>query len=243
MSGIRTSFVESLAAAARENPLAAALIGGGALWLLMGNEKLKNAANSATAAAAPLVETGTRSLRSATAKFENTASPLTAPEKDYETSRDDETLRKAKTAASDAMSEAADTINERLDQGVTYAQENLRKLGDAMPRKESLVQLQSLLSDALERQPLLLGAMGLAIGASVAGAFGTSDAENEWIGAFSDNVKADLSARAGAVSQSIREAADTVKAEFGDAGVEALDRLHQAGGDALDAVREKVRGN
>ena len=34
--------------AARKNPIAAALIGGGALWLLIGNEKLKSAASLAT---------------------------------------------------------------------------------------------------------------------------------------------------------------------------------------------------
>ena len=54
MSGTPGSFVDGLTAAVRENPLAAALIGGGALWLLIGNDKLKNAASSLTAAAAPL---------------------------------------------------------------------------------------------------------------------------------------------------------------------------------------------
>ena len=46
MSGSQGSFVDGLAAAARENPLAAALIGGGALWLLIGSDKLKSAAGS-----------------------------------------------------------------------------------------------------------------------------------------------------------------------------------------------------
>jgi hypothetical protein len=41
---------------------------------------------------------------------------------------------------------------------------------------------QSTLADMLERQPLVLGAIGLAIGAAVAGAFRTSGLENEWIG-------------------------------------------------------------
>ena len=50
---------------ARENPLAAALIGGGALWLLIGSDKLKNAAGSVTSAAAPLADLGARAQRSA----------------------------------------------------------------------------------------------------------------------------------------------------------------------------------
>jgi len=54
-------------------------------------------------------------------------------------------------------------------------------------------------------------------------------------------VKADWNTRAGAVSQSLREASDTLKAELGDTEVEAVDRVKQAGMDAADAAREKVK--
>ena len=47
--------------------------------------------------------------------------------------------------------------------------------------------------------------------------------------------------RAGAVTQSLREASDTLKAEFSDTGAEAVDRLKQAGTDAADAAREKLK--
>jgi hypothetical protein len=39
-------FLEHLREAVRENPVAAALIGGGALWLLMDNGRLKTAASA-----------------------------------------------------------------------------------------------------------------------------------------------------------------------------------------------------
>jgi hypothetical protein len=239
MSGTQSGFFESLTSAVQENPLAAALIGGGALWLLIGNDKLKGAASSAAAAASPMVDLGARNLRSAASGLHRTAAPPTAPEMDHEGSfRVGETLRDAGNAASDAMSGAADKIRDRLDEGVAYARENLGKLG---PGKESLAKAQSSLADMLERQPLVLGAIGLAIGATVAGAFQTSDLENEWIGDLSDDVKADLNTRAGAVSQSLREASDTLNAELGDTGAEAIDRVKQAGIDAADAAREKVK--
>jgi hypothetical protein len=64
-----------------------------------------------------------------------------------------------------------------------------------------------------------------------------SDLENEWGGDLSDSVKADLSVRAAAVSQSVREASDTLKAEIGDMGAESLERLQDTGRNAMDAAR------
>jgi hypothetical protein len=75
----------------------------------------------------------------------------------------------------------------------------------------------------------------------VAGALAKSSVEDEWVGDLSDGLKADLKERAGAVSQSVREASDTLKAEFADAGVEYADRVQQAGRDALDASREELQ--
>ena len=238
----QTGFFDSLVSAVRENPLAAALIGGGAFWLLLGDEKLKSAASSATAVATPMVDIGARNLRSAASILERTAAPPTAPEMDHEGSfHVGETLRDAGSAASDAMSGTADKIKDRFDEGVAYARANFDKLGNPFPGKEAFTKAQSSLADVLERQPLVLGAVGLAIGAAVAGAFRTSDLENEWVGELSDDVKDDLNTRAGAVSQSLSQAADTLKAELGDTGAEAVDRVKQAGRDAADAAREKVK--
>jgi hypothetical protein len=155
--------------------------------------------------------------------------------------RINETVGNARTAASDAMSGAAETMGERFDEGMAGAREMFDRVGRALPRKETLRQAQSSLSDLLERQPLVLGAVGLAIGATMAGALAKSSIEDEWVGNLSDGLKADLKERAGAVSQSVREASDTLKAEFADAGAEYADRVQQAGRDALDAGREKLR--
>lgn len=202
MSNTQTGFFDSLAAAVQENPLAAALIGGGVLWLLSGNDRLTSAASSVAAAAPPMLDTGARNLQS-TSRLRRTVAPPTAPEMDHEGSfHVGETLRDAGNSASDVVSE----IRDRFDEGVAYARENFGKLS---PSKESLAKAQSSLANMFERQPLVLGAIGLAIGAAVAGALRTSDLENQWVGDLSDDVKADLNTRAGAVSQSLREASES----------------------------------
>jgi hypothetical protein len=244
MIGSQGSFLDSLTAAARENPLAAALLGGGVLWLLVGSDRLKNAAGSVTSAAAPLADPGARAQRSVASSWDDTYGSMrnrAANMQDEASRRINETVGNARTAASDAMSGAAETMGERFDEVMAGAREMFDRVGRALPRKETLRQAQSSLSDFLERQPLVLGAVGLAIGATVAGALAKSSLEDEWVGDLSDGLKADLKERAGAVSQSVREASDTLKAEFADAGAEYADRVQQAGRDALDAGREKLR--
>jgi len=240
MSSQQTGFLDDLVSAVRENPVAAALIGGGALWLLAGNEKQKNAANSATAAASTLFDNA-RNVRTAGGPPHRPVAPPTAPEMDHDEGFNvGESLRDAAGAAADAVSGTADKIKSRFDESSAYARDKIGDFGSSLPGKAALARAQSSLADILESQPLVLGMVGLAIGAAVAVAIRTSDLENEWLGEASDNVKDDLNARAEAVSQSVREASDTLKAELGDTGAEAADRLKQAVADAANAAREKA---
>jgi hypothetical protein len=242
MNNAKNGFVGSLASAVQDNPVAAALIGGGALWLILGNDKLKAALGSTSAAASSAVDAGAQNLRGAASRFRTTSAPPTAPELEPSGSfRLDDAFRRTSSAVSDATSWATDTARDRLDDGIAYAQENLGRFSEVLPGKENFANIQSSLSDLLDGQPLVLGAVGLAIGAVVAGAFQISDVENEWVGNLSDHVKADMSERAGAVTQSIREASDMLTAEFSDAGAEAVDRVRQAGTDAADAARERLK--
>jgi len=247
MTNTQTDFVESLKTAARENPLAAGLIAGGALWLLIGENRLKSAVSSAATAASSTIDQGAHAIRAA-GSLKTTSAPPTAPEMDNEGhSVVGQTFRQAKSSASsvasgaaDAISDAADSIKDRFEDGIAYAQENFNNMGNPLPDRHTLERARSSLSDILERQPLVVGAIGLAIGAAVAGAFQTSEIENEWAGELSDTVKEDLTSRAEAVAKSVREGVDTVKSEISDAGAESMDRLKHTGKDALNAARETI---
>lgn len=214
-------FFNNLREAVRDNPIAAALIGGGAAWLLFGDE-LKSAGRSVTTAASPNVHAQHRD------GFADFAAPPTAPAGNHEGSLGvGETLQDAGRAASNVMAGASGKVRDQFDESVAYARENFGKLATQISGKEVLTKTQSMLTDVFERQPLILGAIGLAIGAAVAGAFRASNFESEWIGEFSDGVKDNLNARVGTVSRSLSEASDILKADLSDTGTEALDRIKQ----------------
>jgi hypothetical protein len=243
MTNTQTDFIESLKTAASENPLGAGLIAGGALWLLIGNDRLKAAVSSAASAASSTIDQGAHTFRAA-GSLKTASAPPTAPEMDHEGGVE-QTFRQAKSSASsaasgaaEAISDAADTIKDRFEDGIAFAQENFNKIGNPLPDRHTLEWARSSLSDILERQPLVVGAIGLAIGAAVAGAFQTSEIENEWAGELSDTVKEDLTSHAEAMAKSLREGVDTVKSEVSDAGAESIDRLKHTGKDALNAARE-----
>jgi hypothetical protein len=243
MSGTQDSFFEGLTTAVRDNPLAAALIGGGALWLLIRSDSFKNAAGSVAAAAAPVGEMGARGGRAVAAAMEDgyeSVRDRTLRMQEEASRRMGDTINSARSTTSDALAGTMGTINEHFDDGVSGARQVFDRIGRALPSKDTFVQAQSSLADLFERQPLVLGAVGLAIGASVAGAVAKSDLEDEWVGELSDSVKADLGARASAVSERVGEAVDGLKADLGGAGGDYVDRLQQAGRNAVNAAQAKV---
>jgi hypothetical protein len=244
MSSTQTGFFDNLVAAAKENPLAAVLIGGGALWLMVGDDRIKGAARSTAAAASGVVDGGVSTMRTAASAIQRTAAPPTAPEMDHIGSLDGEdTLQSAKDAASGVLSGTADKMRAQFEDGLEMARDGFAKVRDQIPGGEAVSKAKSSLSDVLEKQPLVLGVVGLAIGAAVAGAFRTTDIENEYVGETSDAVKADLNSRVGAVSQALRENSDTLLAEVSDTGGEALDRIRQTGMDAVEAARERAKSS
>ena len=228
-----SDFISGLTEAARANPLAAALIGGGALWLLVGNQRLKGMAGAMIDAAQPLADIDVPNVRTK-------AAPLS---------------EKAR-AAGDAIAEQSGSVAQGLKDGVSSAVGTMKdsiadtasRAGDmvrAVPNpvpsmKQGYGQAQSVLSDLLDKQPLMLGAVGIAIGAAVAGAFPVTSVENEWAGPVSDDVKAEVQARAAAVSDKARRSVDDLASEVRGVAVDTGERVKRAGQDAVAAARQKA---
>jgi hypothetical protein len=196
-----SSFIRDLGDAARQNPVSAALIGMGVLWLFAGGrageraEKLARrtrfdrfpdaVGNPFDAAGSTLkssVKSAGRTVSSATERMENGASAVL-----------DDATRFGR--------EQADTLSE-------YAR--------TIPRSgaEMMGNVRSNLTDLFQAQPLALGAVGLAIGAGIAAALPPTELEADYLGETSDAMKekardfaAEQTARATTVAESVVSAA------------------------------------
>ncbi|MDR6303329.1 hypothetical protein GGQ85_001012 [Nitrobacter vulgaris] len=233
MSNENKGFFDNLVATAKGNPLAAVLIGAGTFYLFTGNQRVMNAASAKAASPKDLHPLGSRSPLAAR---ERSATAPQGHESEESGSVVGETLRDVGGAASSAVSGTTDMIKDRLRDGADYVRENI-----GGPGEEALRKTQSSLADLFERQPLVLGILGLTAGAAMAGAFRTTDLEKDWMGELSDEVKADLTTRGGAVSQGLHGVADKLQTELGEAGSEVVDRARQTAARAANAAREAAK--
>jgi hypothetical protein len=178
-----SDFVRDLGDAARKNPISAALIGMGVVWLFTGGrtaervgdlvrgagfDRIPDAAGNALDAARSTLRSGSESV----GKGVSSAT---------------EALRDGGAAGLDrvarAGSEVARAGSEYAGAAYDYAQ-NIPDAGGAL-----FTTARDNLSELFRAQPLALGAVGLAIGAGIAAALPATDLEAEYFGEASDNFK------------------------------------------------------
>jgi len=166
-------FVRDLGEAARQNPMSAALIGMGLIWMLSGRgtpqemmrrsglNRLPGAAGDAFEGAAATLQSGVRSvgrtISSATEQVQNSAAEAF------------NSAGRIGREQAGAISEYAGNLPESGMDLVDNARANLAEL--------------------FRTQPLALGAVGLAIGAGIAAALPATELETEYLGETSDALK------------------------------------------------------
>jgi len=169
----RTDVVRHLGSSIRQNPTAAALISMGVFWLFMGGNRTSlfggtvGSSDGSGAISTTLSDIGSRigkSAVAAAAKVSDTASA-------------------GASQVSDGITSATGTAGGLLFRTGSAIQETTRA-GYGLART-----VQDDLGALLERQPLLLGAVGLAIGAGIAAAFPTTEVESRVVGETSEEVK------------------------------------------------------
>jgi len=169
-----SGFIHELGDAARNNPVSAALIGLGVLWLFAGR----------TSGATALVRSSGIDRLPDTAReaWEGTASRLRAGS---------ESVQDNVRSAADTIRDRGTVLSETVAQGGGKIARSVADYAGEMPdRAGSLFgDVRGNMTELFHEQPLALGAIGLAIGASIAAAMPVSETETDYLGETSDFVK------------------------------------------------------
>jgi hypothetical protein len=200
----RGDFIDELNGAIRDNPVPAALIGAGLLWMFMGGASktlLGGASRSLFSGLAHgAQQTGAAAYRGARGVGSMVAEGASAIA---------ETAGAAGSQAAGAMRNAADALSGAVSQTTSQAtqmaktgydvagnvigaaDDSMSRHGSELSRQgaESYKGFQQALAGMLEKQPLLLGAVGIAVGAAIAASVPASNVENRLMGDTADSLK------------------------------------------------------
>ena len=231
-SSTTRSFVDDLSSAVQANPVPAALIGMGALWMLMGGGRT-------TAAAALLANGASRaadSLAPAGDTVRNGAGRI------------GETLSEYAYAATDAVGQALGTAGEAVTDAAGRLTSTASEAGKQLTSQSASVRssasglagsVQGNLTETFERQPLLVGVLGLAIGAVIASAFPRTRMEAEMVGEQAGAIKQKVGEFVSDQAENLGEVASrTIEAVKDEAKTQGL--TPAALKEGVAAVREKA---
>jgi hypothetical protein len=172
-----SDFIQDLGDAVRKNPLSAALIGMGVLWLFTGNRPVQRAGEFVR-------NTGWDRIPDAA------GNALDAARSTLRSGAD--AVGERVTSAGGAMKEgAADAFDNAARYGRDYAN-TASEYFTSIPGTgaEIFDTARSNLSNVFKAQPLALGAIGIAIGAGIAATLPATRLETDYLGETSDSVKA-----------------------------------------------------
>jgi len=169
------NFIRDLGEAVRQNPISAALIGMGVFWMLSGRgtagervremarrshlDHLPDAAGDAFDAAGSTLKSGVESMRSSLSSA----------------------AERVQDGAAAVLDNPSRPGREQADMVSEYA--------GSIPGAEMMENARSNLAELFRTQPLALGAVGLAIGAGIAAALPSTEAETDYLGETSDAFK------------------------------------------------------
>ena len=243
-AGARLGFVDDLNAAVRDNPVAAGLIGIGVLWMIFGGAKV-SAVGNRIPGAARAVAGGVGTAAEATGSAVGGALAATG-------SRASDAARRIGDAISSGTEGAASLVRNTVSAGYDALASSTDKASDFVqtakgvassatrPGLEVGTTLQQNLSEALERQPLLLGALGLAIGAGIASAFPATKIEKDLMGEAGAKVKEKVQEIATETKEFASTRAQQVVGEVKKAA-EAQGLTPSAAKEGLKGVGEKLK--
>jgi hypothetical protein len=232
-------FVSALQGAVRESPVSAALISMGVLWLFMGGSKTSLFGDKSIFGKAAsyweqpngAVSDVSPSGRRVAGSGADAASQIGGVVREASTAVGDAASRTGAQAA-DSLSSAYQAATHLASQSTGAVANATSTAGRALHEKGAALgtAVQQNLSDLFERQPLMLGAVGLAIGAGIAASIRATEAEKRTFGKASDLVRDTVTEKAG----ELKEMADAALKEADAQGL-----TPKAAGEALRVAGDK----
>jgi len=275
-------FMTQLTDAVKENPVPAALIGMGVVWMFLGGrtttsilgggtrmvgqgaryagEAAYDAAAGVGSAVAGGAQYATRTVGSAVSGAADmtrraagavggvisgaasTAADTASGAYDTMSSAGERGMSEGANLASGAQDTARDWGRSVMGTGEQLAQ-SVRETGGQWANSVSDTtrqwggSLQQTLSEAFERQPLLVGAAGLAIGAAIAASLPTTRVEAEYFGETSDSLKDQAKEFVSTATDQAKSMAQKALDEAKSQGLSP-----EAAKDALQGTMQKVQG-
>lgn len=210
----KTDFVTGLREAVRENPVSAVLVGMGIAWMFMGGSRI----TAAAALIGPTARAAADGVGRAVDLTSSAASSVT------------ETARSASQRAATQASDLAASVVER---GADVYE------GSNRDTSESLSPMMTSLKTTFERQPLLLGGIGLALGSVIAAALPRTRMEADIAGEASDRVSEQVKEFAADATGQIKDAVTRASAAVKDEA-EAQGLTVEGAKAGAAALKEKV---
>jgi hypothetical protein len=168
-----SDFIQDLGDAVRKNPLSAALIGMGVLWLFTGSRPLDRAANLVRSAGMDRIPDAASNA--------------------FDAARS--SLKSGTDAIGEHVASAKDSVAGAVDNASRYGRDYADSTSEYVTSipgtgAEIFDTVRSNLSDVFRAQPLALGVIGIAIGAGIAAALPATEIEADYLGETSDAMKA-----------------------------------------------------
>lgn len=226
---------------ARDNPLALGLVGAGVAWLMSGNgvrgsdsshhsrgfyhQTHLAEGDDALADGATLAGDGRR-VRGASAGESSIGSKL----------------GRAASAASDALHSTSDTLRSAYDsgrRGMHDMRDRVSGSGNAAygDGRHHGGRMRHMVSDALENEPLIVGACALALGIAIGAALPSTRSEDRWFGEERDDL---MDKARDAASSAKDQAVGTAKETYRTVKKAASDGGHETG-EGNKTIAEEVR--
>jgi ElaB/YqjD/DUF883 family membrane-anchored ribosome-binding protein len=215
-------FIHDLGDAMRRNPVSTALIGMGVLWLFAGSSGARASKLARSAGldrvpdvASDLVESGRARMHDVQDRISDSLTDVGA---------------KAASVASVVRENSSAALERASDLGRQIPETGAELFGVAKSR----------MTDLFEEQPLLLGAIGLAIGAGIAASLPSTSVEADLFGETSDELKAQARGLVDHASERVTAATrDAVTAAAEEARRQGLtpDGVMKAVGEVGDKAR------